>query len=768
MQRIAIFGKGGIGKSTFSSNLAAIYARRGLRVLLVGCDPKHDTTVALTEGAPIRTAVEHSAFMDSGKTDAAGLVVRGRLGVDCVEAGGPEPGIGCAGRGISRMIEILQEAGFLESDRYDVALFDVLGDVVCGGFAAPLRENLADKVLIVTSEELMSLYAANNVARAVRNYAANGSSLVGLVANLRDPDADRDVVARLAGLIGTRVVAWLMRDTAVRRAEYARKTAVEIAPESDFARTLESLASELLKPSLKNIPTPLSDESFQILARRAFIGAAPIASPAAARAGAPPADTTPPQEDRSRGRSVERQHGLLEKALARLNSSKARDTGTNAEQWGAADQWRQFFCDRESRRNAETGLRFEAPVLRVWHQDLECGFATPSWTRQEPNFFNFPWVRRSRQRDDAHPSSGENAPWTLSLTTDLRDNDVIHGGGRKLREVLEAGLDAAEEVQAIVIQSTCVPTVIGDDVSKTIRVVEGKSPVPIIYSNPAANQGVDVGRLMLERLRAEKDYVRQEKIPRSVNLVGFPEGPGMVEIAGLLERAGIRVNVRVMPALSPDHARRLPRAQAQIFFPNAAYDPVYEQVFRTLPVPGHVFEPPFGVEGTHRWLRAAAGLFGREAEAERVFRESFASLEGKWKELRRQALGKTFAFVVDRVQLPRLTDPSLLWGVPVLPMLREMGIKAEVLLYGAKSRGPLKGFETPEELACLLRQGPYDAVYSEFFYDERLVRAGKTQFFLELFEPGLRGAVETLERLITTGRWSFYKRYAPYLQEGSR
>ncbi|OGR90670.1 MAG: hypothetical protein A2V88_10470 [Elusimicrobia bacterium RBG_16_66_12] len=767
MQKIAIFGKGGIGKSTFSANLAAIYARRGLRVLLVGCDPKHDTTVALTEGVQIRTAVEHSAFMDSGKADASGLVVRGRLGVDCVEAGGPEPGIGCAGRGISRMIEILEGSGFLEPDRYDVALFDVLGDVVCGGFAAPLRENMADKVLIVTSEELMSLYAANNVARAVRNYAANGSSLVGLAANLRDPDADRDSVARLAGLIGTRVVAWLTRDAAVRRAEYARKTAVEIAPESDFARTLESLASELLQPSSKNIPTPLTDESFQMLARRAFVGAPPVLKAAVPETGSPSAGPTTPRRGRSRDRAVERRHGLLEKALARLGASKGGETGSNADQWGAADQWRQFFCDRESRRNAETGLRLAAPVLQIWHQDLECGYATPAWNLQDPNYFNFPWLRRDRSRRDAPSSPEESTRGTMSLTTDLRDDDVIHGGEHKLREVIDAGLREAEGVQAVVIQSTCVPTVIGDDISRIVREVEGSTPVPVIYSNQAANQGVDVARLMLDRLRAEKGYSEQEKIPASVNLVGFPDGPGMAELSGLLEQSGVRINARVMPALSLSQARRLPRAQAQIFLPNAVFEPVYEQVFRTLPVAGHVFEPPFGVEGTRSWLRSVAGLFGLQDEADRIFHETFAAWRGRWESLRGRAAGMTFAFVVDAAQLPRLTDPSLLWGVPVLRLLREMGIRVDVLLHGAKSRGPLKGFKTPAELERLLREGPYDAVYSEFFFDERLARAGKNQFSLEPFEPGVRGAVESLERLLTVGRWSFYKRYAPYLQGGA-
>ncbi|MDE2491491.1 MAG: AAA family ATPase, partial [Elusimicrobia bacterium] len=269
MRKIAVFGKGGIGKSTLTSNLAAAYARRGLRVLLVGCDPKHDTTVALTGGEPIRTAVELSAFMDSSGKGADELVARGRLGIDCVEAGGPEPGIGCAGRGISRAIELLELSGRLRPDRYDVALFDVLGDVVCGGFAAPLREGMADVVALVTSEEMMSLYAANNVARAIRNYAANGASLAGLVANLRDPGADREAVARFAGLLGTRVLAWFERESAVRRAEYARETVVESAPESAFARAVEALAGALLEAAAAPPPTPLGDERFAALSRRA-------------------------------------------------------------------------------------------------------------------------------------------------------------------------------------------------------------------------------------------------------------------------------------------------------------------------------------------------------------------------------------------------------------------------------------------------------------------------------------------------------------------
>ncbi|MBI3564475.1 MAG: AAA family ATPase [Elusimicrobia bacterium] len=760
MNRIAVFGKGGIGKSTFSANLAAAYARRGLRVLLVGCDPKHDTTNALTEGAPIRTAIEHSAFMDSGKGGVEGLVVRGRLGVDCVEAGGPEPGIGCAGRGISRMIEMLEEAGYLRPGRYDAAVFDVLGDVVCGGFAAPLREGMADKIVIVTSEELMSLYAANNIARAVRNYSANGAVLAGLVANLRDPDADREAVARFAGLIGTKVLAWMDRDPAVRRAEYRRETVVESAPASGFAKAVEALADALAAEAEAPVPTPLSDERFGLLSRVGFTAAEAV--PEKAASAPPPEAPRPAPAEKNGGRArVAREHERLEEELA---AARPPEAGSNAEQWGGADQWRVFFCDREAKRNGRAGLELRAPVLHIWHQDLECSYASPDWGLNEPCFFNFPWTRKTSAggapRDEAEPG----APMPPMMMTDLRDLDVINGGEAKLREALEAGLALPMTIEAVVVNSTCVPTVIGDDVPKTLRAVANPKGTPLIFNNSANNQDVDVGRLLLDKVRAEPGFADRPKVPGSVNLVGFPEGPALGELKELLERSGVTVNAAVMPALTLELARSLSAASAQVFLPNAAYQPVYDEVFRPLASENREFDPPYGMEGTRRWLKEVAGLFGRAAAAEKAFAAAFAPWSRRWDDLRRRALDLRFAFVVDRARMARLTDARLMWGVPVLRVLREMGARVEVLLYQGEDRGPLKGFKDPAELERRLAEGRYDAVYSEYFFDERLVRAGAAQFSLAPFEPGVRGAVATLERLLAVGRWDFYRRYAEHLK----
>ena len=292
MEKIVIFGKGGIGKSTLTANLAVVYARQGLKVAVVGCDPKHDTTISLMGGKRIPTVVEHPAFLGGG-TGLEGLMSKGVFGIDCVEAGGPEPGIGCAGRGIARMSELLDEAKTFAPGRYDVVLFDVLGDVVCGGFAAPLRQGFAEKVVIVASEELMALYAANNIARAVRNYASNGIALAGLVANLRDPGADRDSVSRFAGLIGTGVISFLPREPALREAEYLRKTVVDYKPECEISREFTALARHLLETpaDAAKVPTPLSDEEFQELSEAGFRRTPRPAAPQAPAAPSTPEET---------------------------------------------------------------------------------------------------------------------------------------------------------------------------------------------------------------------------------------------------------------------------------------------------------------------------------------------------------------------------------------------------------------------------------------------------------------------------------------------
>ena len=264
MDRIAIYGKGGIGKSVVATCLSAYYARQGKRVLHVGCDPKHDSAVRLVDSdRPIVTVLDALA-VNPNLSSSEAFLRTGRHGIHCCEAGGPAPGVGCGGRGVARTLELLDELEVIQDGGYDIVLFDVLGDVVCGGFAAPLRQGFAQKVLIVLSEEPMALFAANNISKAIHTYHDNGVVLAGLVANLRTDSADRDLIERFAARLGTPILAYVPRDPLIIAAERERKTVVEYAPDAPAALAFATLAERVqqIEPEAVALPTPLDDAAF--------------------------------------------------------------------------------------------------------------------------------------------------------------------------------------------------------------------------------------------------------------------------------------------------------------------------------------------------------------------------------------------------------------------------------------------------------------------------------------------------------------------------
>lgn len=247
MIRIAVYGKGGIGKSTTVSNLSAAIAERGLKVMQIGCDPKADSTVNLLHGAKIRTALEliREKKNDFSLAEMTGI---GFNGVVCAEAGGPVPGQGCAGRGIIAALEKLEEKGAYEVYKPDVVFYDVLGDVVCGGFAMPMRAGYAEKVFIITSGENMAIHAAANIAVAVDNFKGRGyASLGGLILNRRNVRNEEEKVAELAADINSSVVGSLSFSETVQAADEMEKTVIEAFPESPMAHEYRVLAASLLK-----------------------------------------------------------------------------------------------------------------------------------------------------------------------------------------------------------------------------------------------------------------------------------------------------------------------------------------------------------------------------------------------------------------------------------------------------------------------------------------------------------------------------------------
>ena len=246
MIKIAVYGKGGIGKSTTVSNMAAALAERGLKVMQIGCDPKADSTRTLMGGEAIPTVLD--LLRRDTPPRLEDLVRPSPSGVLCVEAGGPTPGVGCAGRGIITAFEQLQALRAYEVYRPDVVLYDVLGDVVCGGFAMPLRGEYSDVVFVVTSGEMMSLYAASNIVRAVERFRSRGyARFGGYILNRRNVEGELENLEKLAAEEGGAIVADLPRSPDVQRAEAMGGTVVDALPESEMAACYRALAARVLE-----------------------------------------------------------------------------------------------------------------------------------------------------------------------------------------------------------------------------------------------------------------------------------------------------------------------------------------------------------------------------------------------------------------------------------------------------------------------------------------------------------------------------------------
>jgi nitrogenase iron protein NifH len=266
MKQIALYGKGGIGKSTTSANMSAALSDMGLDIMQIGCDPKHDSTRMLMHGVSIPTVLDLVRERGNEKITAEEIVFKGYNDIRCVEAGGPEPGVGCAGRGIIATFQLLEKLNAMYGD---VIVYDVLGDVVCGGFAMPMREGYAQEIYLVTSGELMSLYAANNICKAIARLSRRSRSrcsLGGVICNSANTSREKELVEEFAGRIGSKLTAFIPRDRIVQLAEVNKQTVIEYAPDSFQASVYRDLASTILDNACTTIPNPMEMDELESLA----------------------------------------------------------------------------------------------------------------------------------------------------------------------------------------------------------------------------------------------------------------------------------------------------------------------------------------------------------------------------------------------------------------------------------------------------------------------------------------------------------------------
>ena len=261
-RQIAIYGKGGIGKSTTTQNLTAGLAEMGKRIMVVGCDPKADSTRLLLGNLAQKTVLD--TIRENGEdVELSDILREGFGGIKCVESGGPEPGVGCAGRGIITSIGLLEEQGAYTDD-LDYVFYDVLGDVVCGGFAMPMREGKAKEIYIVASGEMMAMYAANNISKGIAKYAVkSGVRLGGIICNSRNVDREKDLLTAFAKELGTQLIYFVPRNNVVQRAEINRKTVIQYDPKSTQADEYRALARAIDENTNFAIPKPMTQERLE-------------------------------------------------------------------------------------------------------------------------------------------------------------------------------------------------------------------------------------------------------------------------------------------------------------------------------------------------------------------------------------------------------------------------------------------------------------------------------------------------------------------------
>ncbi|MEK6656682.1 MAG: nitrogenase iron protein [Nitrospirota bacterium] len=267
MRQIAIYGKGGIGKSTTTQNIVAALSEAGHKCMIVGCDPKADSTRLILNRKAQSTVMDMAREKGSVEDlEIEEVLLTGFKGIKCAESGGPEPGVGCAGRGVIASINFLEQNGAYTDD-LGFVFYDVLGDVVCGGFAMPIREGKAKEIYIVTSGEMMAMYAANNIAKGILKYAQSGGvRLGGLICNARKVDKEYELTSELAKRLSTQMIHFVPRDNQVQRAELRRMTVIEYSSEHPQADEYRALAKKIAENKNFVIPTPLSmDELEQLL-----------------------------------------------------------------------------------------------------------------------------------------------------------------------------------------------------------------------------------------------------------------------------------------------------------------------------------------------------------------------------------------------------------------------------------------------------------------------------------------------------------------------
>lgn len=572
MFQLAVYGKGGIGKSTMSANISLMLAQRGHRVMQIGCDPKHDSTRLLLRGGSQRTVLDYVREVPEGDRRLEDVMVEGSGGVLCIESGGPEPGIGCAGRGILTAFETIGRMG---ADRAgaDVRLYDVLGDVVCGGFAVPLREENSDGVIIVTSGEFMALYAANNIMKGIRRFTPERPRLIGIVLNSRGVEGEEETVCRFAAATGTRVIATVPRDRLFASAEAAGRTVCELFPGSDAAKAVGAVVDrieDVISGAGMDIPSPLDDDQLSDLAA---------------------------------GREI--RPGRRNAVDLPACPGCARSTSRR----------QKYSCASCGAVMALARLRDSAVII---HGPRSCAYLMDSaYLSTVADLYT------GGVYDDPMPDN--------IYCTCMDDSAAIFGGADSLRVTMESAY--ADGFREVAVVTTCVSGMIGDDCDAVARGF--RSSHPDVGTTVLSTDGVINGDYLEGTDAAVSELIRSidpsvGPVPGEVNLIGAsffdlqcPDAAA--ELRRMLGVFGLRVNCRLLDDTTMGSVRGFCRGTVDILLNEDRASDFEDRVAARLGRSRERVRLPTGPYEYAGWLRRMSEVTGIPCEAEEDWARSMTS-----------------------------------------------------------------------------------------------------------------------------------------------
>lgn len=628
MQEIAIYGKGGIGKSTLSANLSAALALSGLRVLQIGCDPKHDSTRLLMHGREIATVLDYLRVTGPADCRLEDVLFTGFHGVGCVEAGGPKPGVGCAGRGIITAFELLEH--FRVKDRYDVTLYDVLGDVVCGGFAVPIRREYADVIFLVTSGEYMALYAANNILRGIQNYDGDTHCRVaGILLNCRNVPGEEARVRAFAQAVCLPVCAVVPRSAEFARAEEENRTVVE-GPDGPVRALFLDLARRIRAGVPLHPARPLTDAALEQVVLGSIRSAAPSAAPVPA-----PMDGKAPTAAALPELSAPNRY---------LSKNLLRDEPLHGCAFNGAVSMSVHLQD----------------VAVLAHAPRSCAYITYQTMSSTGR-------RRLFER-------GSLLPVSLSPNfscTQMGEPEMIFGGMDVLRESVERL--KAQRPKAIVVVSSCPAGIIGDDIDQVKALSEPDLPVVTVKADGNLS-GDYLQGMLLAYTGLAKQIVRPGAavVPDTVNVVfekvvAKNTGENFAVVQDLLARLGVRVNCRFLCQTSYDALANFCSAPLNLLAHKDYTGQILADFFqREYGCRFYDLPFPVGLQETQAWLRGLADFFGRPQAAEDIIQGCQAEYSARIQALRPALMGKRLMIVTYNHELDWLLEAALDAGMELV------------------------------------------------------------------------------------------------------